>query len=920
MIFVIVSAISDSPVRDALVVFYHTTGGPDWTHSTNWLSEEPLHTWYGIRTDETHERVIALHLPNNHLTGYIPAAIGQLRDLQHIFLADNELSGRIPAELGHLGNLERLLMYSNALTGELPGELGLLSNLVRLNVSSNELTGELPGELGLLSNLVSLDVSSNALTGELPGELGLLGKLENLYVASNELTGALPGELGLMGNLVHLDVSSNALTGELPGELGLLSNLERLDVSLNALTGELPGELGNLGNLERLDVSSNALTGELPEELGQLGNLERLDVSTNALTGALPEELGNLGNLVRLSLYNNKLTGELPEELGLLGNLEQLDLNNNQLTGRIPPDLGGLGNLEQLILSNNQLVGTLPSSSGGLTALKVLDLRGNWGMAGILPRSMTGLGLDALLLYDTRLCVPEDSEYDLWLQQISIKDGIGGCKAFLTKTTAILVQATQSTDFSVPLVAGEDALLRVFIKAATDMEIPMPSVTARFYLNGIEVFDADLQNDGKIIPIDLDLANLETSSNMLIPGSVIEPGLEMVIDIDPDNVLGEIIDLPEDRLPMTGRMPIDVREVPSLELTLVPFLWTEEPELYESVPAMVQGLTVDSDLFRLTRDILPVNRFELSIHEPVWTENQPEGLSALEDTELVYTMEGKRGHYMGIVSFSGVARSPGFVSVSKLDPVLVAHELGHNMALLHAPCGSEITDVDPFYPYEEGEIGVWGYDLLHDVPIPASTPDLMTYCSPPAWISDFNFTKSIVYRATEEEEQKTTLAASYSSAAKNLLIWGGVSEEGELFLRHAFAVDAPPSLPDARGPYRLEGVDAVGNTLFMQNFSIHELVHSDGGVFVFIVPMRNDWTVRLRQIELSGPEGFVEMNNDGLHTAALLLDESTNMVRGIFREWSEPGVPIPAARPMLPEPGLKIVTSPGIPDASDWNW
>ena len=38
--------------REVLEAFYHAAGGPDWFHSTNWLSDEPLSEWYGVYTNE----------------------------------------------------------------------------------------------------------------------------------------------------------------------------------------------------------------------------------------------------------------------------------------------------------------------------------------------------------------------------------------------------------------------------------------------------------------------------------------------------------------------------------------------------------------------------------------------------------------------------------------------------------------------------------------------------------------------------------------------------------------------------------------------------------------------------------------------------------------------------------------------------
>ena len=420
-----------------------------------------------------------------------------------------------------------------------------------------------------------------------------------------------------------------------------------------------------------------------------------------------------------------------------------------------------------------------------------------------------------------------------------------------------------------------------------------------------------IEDSDMTIPTDLDLGNLDTSANILIPGDVVLPGLEMVVEIDPDNTSGERLNLEEDRLPMTGRTAIDVKRVPPLDLTLVPFFWAEQPEYNAQVAMELEGITVDDDLFRYTRDVLPVETFNLSVHEPVWTAYRPAGLRSLEETNMVFTMEGQRGHYMGIISFGGMAHLPGFVSVAATRPYLIAHELGHNMSLLHAPCNTQ-DRLDLDYPYDNAEIGQWGFDLLNWTTVSSATPDLMSYCGPPGWISDYNFTKSLHYRANWEQGYRT--ASIFSSSDGSLLIWGGVGEEGELGLRPAFAVDAQPVLPVERGPYRLEGTDKYGNTLFHLSFSTEEVDHSEGSVFAFIVPLRTDWIGRLDQISLSGPEGFDELNAGGDRYAALLLDQSIGTVRGIFDEWSEPGSPVRARRLELPYTGLEILTSPGIPD------
>jgi hypothetical protein len=69
-------------------------------------------------------------------------------------------------------------------------------------------------------------------------------------------------------------------------------------------------------------------------------------------------------------------------------------------------------------------------------------------------------------------------------------------------------------------------------------------------------------------------------------------------------------------------------------------------------------------------------------------------------------------------------------------PDTMAHELGHALGRLHAPCMT--TDPGPF-PYPDGHIGVWGFDSVNHLLLdPAIYGDVMGYCSPD-WISDYTY-------------------------------------------------------------------------------------------------------------------------------------------------------------------------------------
>ena len=424
--------------RDLLAALYQATNGANWEDNANWLSDAPLDAWHGVTTDDS-GRVIELDLPENRLSGKIPAELANLAALTHLRLSGNELSGSIPSELGNLPNLGFLVLSGNELSGSIPSELGHLTNLTWLALAGNELNGSIPPELGNLPNLTVLALWGNELSGSIPSELGQLPNLIALFLDDNELSGDVPSELGQLTNLAVLSLAENGLSGEIPSELGQLGNLLELALAGNELRGCVPevwrnvetNDLDSLGlpfcgapsatdtvDREALVALYQATDGASWENsdnwlsaaplntwhgvtTGASGRVTALDLSENGLSGEPPPELGNLTDLTALLLHSNQLSGEIPSELGNLNNLEVLRLAANQLSGAIPSELGNLNNLVWLNLYSNQLSGEIPPELGHLNNLVFLWLDNN-PLRGCVPeelwRNVAGHDLDGLEL------------------------------------------------------------------------------------------------------------------------------------------------------------------------------------------------------------------------------------------------------------------------------------------------------------------------------------------------------------------------------------------------------------------------------------------------------------------------------------------------------------------------------------------
>ncbi len=856
-----------------------------------------------------------LNLSGNSLTGPIPPQLGRLAQLDTLDLGLNGLTGPIPPELGALSQLRTLRLPENSLTGPIPLELAGLVQLRELDLSGNSFTGPIPPELGNLPNLEELSLTRNELTGSIPPELANLPNLTDLWLGRNTLTGLIPREFGNLRNLEGLYLYSNDLAGPIPSELGNLPNLEDLWLSGNELTGSIPPELGNLSSLEALVLLDNDLTGQIPPELGSLSNLWGLSVSDNDLTGPIPPELGGLTNLTQLSLSRNRLTGPIPRELTTLSKLEKLWLYLNRLTGPIPSELSELPPLDLLSLAHNGLTGSIPSDFGRLTRLEYLNLTANSSLSGALPTELAGLDrLATLLARGTGLCAPSDADFLGWLRgledwHVALCRRAEGSQAYLT-------QAVQSLEFPVPLVADKRALLRVFVTAARATDAGIPPVRATFYLDGIETHRADIPARSARIPTAIDEGTLEASANALIPGLVVQPGLEMVLEIDPDGALDPALGV-TGRIPESGRTPVDVREMPALDLTVVPFLLRDDPD--RSILDITNGLTDQDDLLWDTRTLLPVGSLDLTVHDSVWTSSD-DTFRLLSETALIRTMEGGSGHYMGTMpgrfsdGFAGRAFIGGRTSFAIPDSIVIAHELGHNMSLRHGPCGRP-SRVDSSFPSAGGRTAAWGYDFEHQTLRSPNTADLMSYCHP-QWIGDYGFTKALRFRL---EDEASAIAAHGGAPTTSLLLWGGVDEHGTPFLEPAFVVEAPPGLPAPRGPYEIRGMTSDGEELFSIGFDMRLVADGNGGSgFVVALPVEPGWADGLAEIQLTGPEGAAVLDGHSDQPMAILRDPTNGQVRGILR-----GVPPTAlARQDLAstvsEPGLEILFSRGLPDVSAW--
>ncbi len=735
-----------------------------------------------------------------------------------------------------------------------------------------------------------------------------------------------------LGRVIWLTLTGNLLTGEIPREIGELSRLRWLALNNNALTGPIPSSIGRLGHLVFLNLRNNRLTGPLPARIGDAMALTDLGLSGNPLHGLLPESMTRL----RLDYFHYEQTGicvprgrafqrwldaiarvdaepcsaSRHDKLVLAALHEAMDGSNwtreaGWLTDAPLAQWAGVsvndsGRVAGLDLKDNVAAGKLPRELAHLDGLTRLDVSGNPGLRGMLPRWMEELELETLHFADTGICA-RPADIAEWLDGVRNWSGgkcVGARSVLAGIPLVYLTQAVQNRDASVPLIAGRDALVRVFVVADSVNHLDS-DVRVTFYRGRNVVHVARMAAvGGHGIPVEVDEGRLETTHHARIPGNVLFPGVEMVVELDPGAKL-PLRGGSQRRVPRLGRLKLDVRQVRKFKMTIVPIqVEGRDPGLAEGA----SGMTIRSEAVRETLKMLPISDYDFSVRE---TFHVSPGRSLLQEVDLLRIADGDPGYYTGIIGGGGVAYLNGRANLSDTTTGTMTHEFGHNMSLLHTNCGDPLFYVDWDFPHAGGRTGAWGHDRETGTLWSPATAEVMSYCRDLGyWISDFHFAKALKYRLYEEEEQDFPQAGDRDRTPA-LVLWGRTGPDA-VTLDPAFVVDAVPSLPGGGGRYRIEGRTARGGPLFALRFDPQIEAESGEEHFVFTLPVNPAWAGSLASITVAGPNGSDRLDATVQRPIAVVTDRVTGRIRALLRDFET----APVAGP-----GEVVTVSRGLPDA-----
>jgi hypothetical protein len=312
-----------------------------------------------------------------------------------------------------------------------------------------------------------------------------------------------------------------------------------------------------------------------------------------------------------------------------------------------------------------------------------------------------------------------------------------------------------------PLIAGRPGVARLFVRPEADWQ--SREIVARLTM-GDTVLEERFTPTGE----SSETEPASTVNFELLAGSVPGGGDFTVELLETDACASAPGAIAAPRFPEMGTAPLDAQQLAGpLRVTLVPIEYQADGSgrLPDTSAATVERY----------RDTLmshyPVEDVQVNVRDAVAT---TVGLSPFSGGSFAAMLDvcmqtraadnppadtyyycviqptSSRGGFCGQGCIGGVAPVPPASRVNSRVGIGVAfngdgagimvHEIGHALGRPHSPSGGA-SGADPNYPYAQGLIGTWGFDIMSgSLFSPNQRFDFMGY-SNPTWVSDFTYSR-----------------------------------------------------------------------------------------------------------------------------------------------------------------------------------
>ncbi len=265
-------------------------------------------------------------------------------------------------------------------------------------------------------------------------------------------------------------------------------------------------------------------------------------------------------------------------------------------------------------------------------------------------------------------------------------------------------------------------------------------------------------------------SQIDTNMYFVIPGELIPLGVRFQIELFETEYGYENLPEPEQTVypPQPGFLGVEDKDL-ALSVVLVPVRHNQGPECPEAPEISDEEMQYLSDQLFMQN---PVQRVEMERRAPVDYNGSLNSFSPLlnfladlraqdnADPAAYYYgvvrpcdggAEGVGGQAISIPDFPTLNNAWTRVSMGRWYAGLSAtantfvHEVGHTQGRRHVFCNGEEGGADPSYPYEAGDIGVWGFGVLDfTLYTPTNGKDYMTYCGN-TWVSDWTWMRVLPF-------------------------------------------------------------------------------------------------------------------------------------------------------------------------------
>jgi hypothetical protein len=409
------------------------------------------------------------------------------------------------------------------------------------------------------------------------------------------------------------------------------------------------------------------------------------------------------------------------------------------------------------------------------------------------------------------------------------------------------MQAVQ--DRNADLVQQREALLRVFVEPAAGFQsrslsarvtLQTGTEAVRRFEQTLTVSTASTEMDGK------------STFNIALPKDAFQEGTQYQVELRETSKCTPLVGTASGaRFPETGMSPVGAVLTGPVKVMLVPVRYDADGSGRLPDTSQDQLQQMKDKLYSM----YPTSEVILSMHEPVGTTRTDIGdmldqMRALRDedqppSDLAYYGMVRQAETFkdycqgscttGIAGFgSQSGSSTAGMGIGFIDRAAgtFVHELGHIYRRPHAPCGGA-AGPDENYPYDEGNLGSWGYDLqTKELFDPADHVDFMSYCSP-EWISDYNYQLILerIMVVNERANMQVLPPPGMPQQYRTLR----VNDAGQT----RWGLDLRPKLAPPGDPVTVEVLDQQGAVL-TQVIAYHELM-SEGEQAFFVPTAHAGW-------------------------------------------------------------------------------